>query len=141
MASAITWTSSPGTRPLTWASMWTSTAYCTTFQLLAARHVLAPLVQMALRTFPETLEGHGPGAGYRFIVMEILVVVETGEDAAGGGLCFRSYSTRSTSRESCKSLSYRFAVNQRDIPLPARQMAAAYRAQPISQIMALPQPL
>ena len=43
-------------RRLTWAIMCTSTAYCTTFQLLAASISWLRWFKMALRVLPETLK-------------------------------------------------------------------------------------
>ena len=45
-----------GTRPLTWANMCTSMAYCTTFQLLAASMSWLRWFKMALRVWPDTLK-------------------------------------------------------------------------------------
>ena len=42
--------------PETWANMWTSTAYCTTFQLLAASMSWDRWFRMAFSVRPETLK-------------------------------------------------------------------------------------
>ena len=54
--------------------------------VVGGQHVLAPLVQNGVEDIPGDVEGHGPGAGVQIHLMEILVVVKTGEDAAGGGV-------------------------------------------------------
>ena len=55
-ASAITWTSSPGSRPETCANIIVSTAYCTTFQLLAASMSWERWFRIALSLLPLTLK-------------------------------------------------------------------------------------
>ncbi len=55
-ASAMTWTSSPASRPETWASMWTRAAYCITFQPLAVSMSWERWLSTALRVRPLTLK-------------------------------------------------------------------------------------
>ena len=54
--SAITWTSSPTFSPETWAIMWVSTAYWTTFQLLAVSISWLRWFKMAFSVSPVTLK-------------------------------------------------------------------------------------
>ena len=53
-ASAMTWTNSPGSSPETCAIIMVSTAYCTTFQLLAVSMSWLRWFKMALSLFPVT---------------------------------------------------------------------------------------
>ena len=53
---------------------------------VGSEHILAALVEHGVEHVSGDVEGHRPGAGVEAHVVEVVVVVEAGEDAPGGGV-------------------------------------------------------
>ena len=54
--------------------------------VVGRQHILGPLVQNGVEGAAGDVEGHGIGAGIQGHLVEVLEVVDIGEDAAGGGV-------------------------------------------------------
>ena len=54
--------------------------------VVGRQHILGPLVQNGVESAAGDVEGHGIGAGIQGHLVEVLEVVDIGEDAAGGGV-------------------------------------------------------
>ena len=54
--------------------------------VVGRQHILGPLVQNGVEGAAGDVEGHGIGAGIQGHLVEVLEVIDIGEDAAGGGV-------------------------------------------------------
>ena len=54
--------------------------------VVGRQHILGPLVQNGVQGAAGDVEGHGIGAGIQGHLVEVLEVIDVGEDAAGGGV-------------------------------------------------------
>ena len=54
--------------------------------VVGGQHILAPLVQNGVERMAGDVEGHGVGAGVQRHLVQVLEVVDIGQDAAAGGV-------------------------------------------------------